>query len=151
MSPGAPHDSLAPAVLDNAAASSRRPRRGSYPTVSSIPLTSAERLSRATSQEPAPKTVLYLAYGSNMAASTFLGMRGIRPLSQVNVSVASLRLTLDLRGVPYWEPCFANVGFRDPPEKPASNGGKAGDRWDGRLMGVVYEVMLKDWRTIMRT
>ncbi|PFH63437.1 hypothetical protein XA68_10028 [Ophiocordyceps unilateralis] len=80
-----------------------------------------------------------------MAAATFLGMRGIRPLSQVNVSVPSLRLTFGLRGVPYWEPCFANVVFRDPPEKTAS------DDWDGRLMGVVYEVTVSDFGVIMRT
>ncbi|KAM4054473.1 AIG2-like family protein [Hirsutella rhossiliensis] len=160
MSPCPPSDaaeSLAPAALDNAEASSRHPRPGSYPPISTIPSTPPERLalaaeaSGAGSDASAPKTVLYLAYGSNMAASTFLGMRGIRPLSRINVSVSSLRLMFDLRGAPYWEPCFANVGFRDLAKKPASNGRQAEDEWDGRLMGVVYEVTLKDWRKIMQT
>lgn len=158
MSPRPPPDvvkSLAPAALDNVEVTSRNPRSDSYPPISTIPNTSAERLAfaaEASSADPAaPKTVLYLAYGSNMAASTFLGMRGIRPLSRINVSVSSLRLMFDLRGAPYWEPCFANVGFRDAAKQPASNGTRAEDEWDGRLMGVVYEVTLKDWRKIMQT
>ena len=58
------------------------------------------------------KTVLYLAYGSNLAAETFRGKRGIRPISQVNVAVPSLKLTFDLPGIPYAEPCFANTAIR---------------------------------------
>lgn len=157
MSPRPPSESLAPAALDNAEASGRHPRPG-YPSIYTIPWTSSERLALAAdasspdSDPSGPKTVLYLAYGSNMAASTFLGVRGIRPLSKVNVSVSSLRLTFDFRGAPYWEPCFANVGFRDLAETPAAaNARHAEAEWDGRLMGVVYEVTLKDWRTIMRT
>lgn len=60
------------------------------------------------------ETVLYLAYGSNLAAKTFRGMRKIKPLSQVRVLVPELRLTFDLRGVPYAEPCFAGTHYRDP-------------------------------------
>jgi hypothetical protein len=41
--------------------------------------------------------MLYLAYGSNLSNETFRGNRGIKPLSQVNVQVPSLRLTLDYR------------------------------------------------------
>ncbi|KAK3904519.1 hypothetical protein C8A05DRAFT_42420 [Staphylotrichum tortipilum] len=122
-----------------------RPARAPYPAISSIPPTSAERLSEPDvspslfpsepilansfhQDAPAkPKTVLYLAYGSNMCAETFLGMRGIRPLSQVNVSAPSLDLTFDLPGIPYREPCFANTALRkipgakppfDPPKFP---------------------------------
>lgn len=62
----------------------------------------------------AEETVLYLAYGSNMAEKTFRGMRGIKPLSNINVLVPELRLTFDLPGVPYIEPCFAGTQFRDP-------------------------------------
>ncbi|RDA94696.1 hypothetical protein CP533_6798 [Ophiocordyceps camponoti-saundersi (nom. inval.)] len=116
-----------------------------------VPRTSPQRLSQSASPDPSrpdPRTVLYLAYGSNMAAATFLGMRGIRPLSQVTVSVPDLRLTFGLRGVPYWEPCFANVDFRGLPEKDY---GQASGEWDGRLMGVVYEVTLSDFGVIMRT
>lgn len=123
-----------------------------------IPQTSPERLAaeaadRQGADEGAkPDTILYLAYGSNMAAQTFQGMRGIRPLSQVNVSVPTLRLTFDLPGIPYREPCFANVDFRKMPEKPILPTPPLPlPEWDGGLMGVVYEVTKSDYRDIMRT
>lgn len=56
--------------------------------------------------------IYYLAYGSNLSKETFLGRRGIKPLSAINVVVPSLRLTFDLPGIPYSEPCFANSGRR---------------------------------------
>ncbi|KAJ6179722.1 hypothetical protein N7519_010183 [Penicillium mononematosum] len=64
------------------------------------------------------ETVLYLAYGSNLASKTFRGVRGIKPLSQICVLVPELRLTFDLPGVPYAEPCFAGTQYRDvsPPD-----------------------------------
>lgn len=110
-----------------------------YPPISSIPRTSPDRLQRATpkgppvdhipSSSPAANdylydhtasvpTVLYLAYGSNLCAQTFLGQRGIRPVSAVNVSAPSLRLTFDLPGIPYKEPCFANTALRKVPKHP---------------------------------
>lgn len=60
------------------------------------------------------ETVLYLAYGSNLAEKTFRGMRKIEPLSQIPVLVPELRLTFDLPGLPYAEPCFAGTQYRDP-------------------------------------
>lgn len=114
----------------------RSPPPHEYPPVSSIPQTSDERLDAATaaklsddhrvlrSSSPiaapylATETVLYLAYGSNLCAQTFLGQRGIRPLSAVNVSVPTLRLTFDLPGIAYKEPCFANVAPRKIPTPP---------------------------------
>lgn len=95
----------------------------------------------------APDTVLYLAYGSNMCAQTFLGMRKIKPLSQTNVYVPSLRLTFNLPGIAYMEPCFANVDYRET-DKPSEH---PEERWDGCVVGVVYEVTKADWRNIMRT
>lgn len=110
-----------------------------YPPISSIRRTSPDRLQRATPKElPADHipssspsandylydhtasvpTVLYLAYGSNLCAETFLGRRGIRPVSAINVSAPSLRLTFDLPGVPYQEPCFANTAVRKIPKHP---------------------------------
>ncbi|KAG8156852.1 hypothetical protein KVR01_013265 [Diaporthe batatas] len=110
-----------------------------YPPISSIPRTSPDRLQRATPKEPpvdhlpslspsandylydhtaSVPTVLYLAYGSNLCAQTFLGQRGIRPVSAVNVSAPSLRLTFDLPGIPYKEPCFANTAVRKIPKHP---------------------------------
>lgn len=105
-----------------------------YPPISSIPRTSPSRLSHPSANPapfptnpipcttltgPAPpKSVLYLAYGSNLSAETFLGVRKIRPISQVNVSCPSLRLTFDLPGIPYQEPCFANTALRKLPELP---------------------------------
>lgn len=150
--------SAASAALDKADVSSRQLPEGSYPLVSSIPKTTPERLldaaEDANPEESTADTVLYLAYGSNMCAKTFLGVRGIRPLSQVNVSAPSIRLTFDLPGVPYREPCFANVGFRNVPEKKREQQGESVHQdmeWDGGLIGVVYEVSQQDYRTILRT
>ncbi|KAL1793324.1 hypothetical protein ACET3X_008306 [Alternaria dauci] len=92
------------------------------------------------------KTVLYLAYGSNLCNETFRGVRGIRPLSQVNVLVPSLRLTFDLPGIPYKEPCFANTALREPVAPDYNK-----DRWHKGLVGVVYEVTLSDYAHIIAT
>jgi hypothetical protein len=103
------------------------------------------------------KTVLYLAYGSNLSAETFLGKRGIRPLSQVNVVVPSLKLTFDLPGVPYKEPCFANTRYITPsdPRHDATSSPRSydyhKDRWQKGLVGVVYEVTLPDYAHIIAT
>jgi hypothetical protein len=102
------------------------------------------------------KTVLYLAYGSNLCNETFRGVRGIRPLSQVNVLVPSLRLTFDLPGIPYSEPCFANTARRNPDAPPAAGGRLREadyhkDRWHKGLVGVVYEVTLSDYAHIIAT
>lgn len=145
------------AALDKVEVTETHPAKGTYPPMSWIPETSAEKLA-ATAEDTladattSDKTVLYLAYGSNLSAETFLGMRKIRPLSHVNAYVPSLRLTFSLPGFPYREPCFANVDYKQLPEKP-----KLPDplhpptEWDGSLVGVVYEVTPADWRNIMRT
>lgn len=65
--------------------------------------------------EEQEKTVLYLAYGSNLSAEVFRGRRGIKPISQVNVYAPELSLTFDLAGIPYFEPCFAGTQYRNPP------------------------------------
>ncbi|KAB5522814.1 hypothetical protein GE09DRAFT_1043804 [Coniochaeta sp. 2T2.1] len=151
----------------------------SYPPISSIPRTPAS----PTSLPPpppstAPTSILYLAYGSNLSAKTFLGTRGIRPLSQINVSAPSLRLVFDLPGLPYVEPCFANTAIRkipklplpEPPKLPpgypqphppttSSPGQDAGSdnrmpgdaHWDKGLIGVVYEVTPQDYAKIIAT
>lgn len=148
-----------------------------------IPTTSIERLAQAAVEPevrttslaatptekqggdaPASKTILYLAYGSNMCAETFLVRRKVRPVSQVCVSVPTLELSFDLAGIPYEEPCFANVRPRKLPEKPklpvpsppiptppVSSSDAAADDWDGSLMGVVYEVTPEDYANILRT
>ena len=108
----------------------------SIPTIEKSPSTSAE------------KTILYLAYGSNLSAETFKGNRGIRPLSAVNVHVPSLDLTFDLPGIPYQEPCFANTRYR---KTPPSKNDYHKDRWHKGLIGVVYEVTPEDYRTIIAT
>ncbi|WPH03791.1 Hypothetical protein R9X50_00667400 [Acrodontium crateriforme] len=112
------------------------------------------------------KTVLYLAYGSNLCKKTFQGTRGIKPLSQINVQVPSLRLTFDLPGIAYTEPCFANSGTRDPDhdtpsarqpveETPLLSEPKRGpyrkDAWHKGLIGVVYEVTSEDYAHIIAT
>lgn len=124
------------------------------------------------------QTVLYLAYGSNMASSTFLGQRGIKPLSQIPVLVPELRLTFDLPGIPYAEPCFAATRVREPAPLPeeenadetesmdgeilsekasllqterAQNSDYHEHRWHKPLVGVVYEVTLADYAKIIAT
>ncbi|BCR84467.1 uncharacterized protein ACHE_11869S [Aspergillus chevalieri] len=124
--------------------------------------------------QPSPdQTVLYLAYGSNMASKTFLGNRGIKPISLINVYVPELRLTFDLAGVPYREPCFASTRYRlghgpsgntdnynyamvekDMSEKaPLWRQGYDDERnaWHKPLIGVVYEITLKDYAWIIAT
>lgn len=120
-----------------------------------IPKTSKERreASQGDSSLADPEeTVLYLGYGSNLAAETFLGKRGIRPLSQVNVVVPSIHLTFDLPGIPYSEPCFGNCGYRFPEEKPSpSHPPYHKNAWKKGLVGVVYEVTQKDYAHIIAT
>ncbi|KAL4916082.1 hypothetical protein BDW62DRAFT_111088 [Aspergillus aurantiobrunneus] len=120
----------------------------------------------ADSALSAQNSVLYLAYGSNLASKTFLGMRGIKPLSQLNVVVPELRLTFDLPGLPYIEPCFAGTHFRsnpttydkasdapNPSEKHSLLQGRDSDqdRYQGPVVGVVYEVTLTDYAKIIAT
>ncbi|KAF9730674.1 hypothetical protein PMIN06_004167 [Paraphaeosphaeria minitans] len=95
------------------------------------------------------KTVLYLAYGSNLCKETFREKRGINPLSQINVLVPSLRLTFDLPGVPYIEPCFGNSAMRDPDATDSEDYHK--DRWKKGLVGCVYEVTPSDYAHIIAT
>lgn len=121
-------------------------------------------------EAPKPvETVLYLAYGSNLCAETFLGRRGIRPISQINVVVPSLKLTFDLPGFPYSEPCFANTARRDPnnptntgtssitSEKtpllssPSNAQGYHKDRWHKGLVGVLYELTPSDYAHVIET
>ncbi|TEA10474.1 Gamma-glutamyl cyclotransferase gliK [Colletotrichum sidae] len=150
------------------ALSSRKP----HPSVSSIPRTSPARLAAAAAS-PSPttateSTVLYLAYGSNLSSETFLGARGIRPISQINVSAPSLSLVFDLPGLPYREPTFANTALRkvpnlpdpsDPPKippipplpHPPSSTYDKTRGWSKGLIGVVYEVTPSDYATIIAT
>ncbi|ODM15337.1 hypothetical protein SI65_09278 [Aspergillus cristatus] len=124
-------------------------------------------LENGTQQSP-EQTVLYLAYGSNMASKTFLGNRGIKPISLINVYVPELRLTFDLAGVPYQEPCFASTRYR-PGHGSSGNTDKVEEdmcekallwrqgyddernAWHKPLIGVVYEVTLKDYAWIIAT
>ena len=102
------------------------------------------------------ETVLYLGYASNLSAETFLGRRGIRPLSKINVVVPDIALTFDLPGIPYSEPCFGNVRYRDVSQKRSEEGQSAvpdyhKSRWKKGLVGVVYEVTKADYAHIIAT
>ncbi len=126
-----------------------------------------DEVSGGRSDSKAPDTILYLAYGSNLCAKTFRGRRGIKPLAEINVLVPDLKLTFDLPGMPYTEPCFANVAWKN-----GSHQGRVGptedvestpllpsdeepeyrkDRWTKGLVGVVYEVTKADFATIIVT
>lgn len=129
----------------------------------------------------APRTVFYLAYGSNLCRETFQGRRGIKPISAVNVVVPELVMTFDLAGIPYTEPCFANTRYRTSnptitlstpvlpsvadekhPQYPASTTlidpltpdlqkKYHNPYWPKGLVGVVYEVTLGDFAHIIAT
>ncbi|GAW14539.1 hypothetical protein ANO14919_039420 [Xylariales sp. No.14919] len=146
----------------------RAPPPKSYPPISSIPKTSPERLALASADNsPASaKTILYLAYGSNLCAETFLGFRGIRPISQINVSAPAFDLSFDLPGIPYNEPCFANTRprkipkppipgkppkFPPPPPPPPYSASSSRPTWSKGVYGVVYEVTPEDYATIIKT
>ncbi|TGJ81033.1 hypothetical protein E0Z10_g7730 [Xylaria hypoxylon] len=130
----------------------RAPTPKSYPPVSSIPKTSPERLALASAENPSAdtKTILYLAYGSNLCAQTFLGFRGIRPISQINVSAPVFELCFDLPGIPYNEPCFANTRPRKIP-KPPIPGYPPDIPPAAGVYGVVYEVTPEDYAKIIKT
>ncbi|KAI0843089.1 hypothetical protein F5Y06DRAFT_256880 [Hypoxylon sp. FL0890] len=98
----------------------RNPWPQFHPPVPTIPRTSPERLALASPDSPddaSASTVLYLAYGSNLS-SAVLKRRDVKPVSQINVSAPGLDLAFDLPGLPYWEPCFANVTPRKIPKPP---------------------------------
>lgn len=136
-----------------------------------------EILRKAAGRE---NTVFYLAYGSNLSSKTFLGKRGIKPLSQIAVLVPGLRLTFNLPGVPYAEPCFATTQFRNPKSLKEQESDREYDTasdteeylsekaplvtkirerrthasahcWNKPLIGVVYEVTLTDYAKIIAT
>lgn len=113
----------------------------------------SEEIARLGTSDSGDDTVLYLAYGSNLSAETFLGKRGIKPLSQVNIVAPSIALTFDLPGLPYTEPCFANSRYRDDttsdPSKPRPPYHK--NAWKKGLVGVVYEVTKQDYAHIIAT
>ena len=122
------------------------------------------------SNDPAEPTVFYLAYGSNLSASTFLGRRGIRPLSSLPVYVPGYILVFNLPGIPYWEPCFANLKkltddskshvpdlgsdvseIMTRIEETGKDEAKDKEMWANSLIGVVYEVTMSDYARIIET
>jgi hypothetical protein len=113
----------------------------------------AEQISDQTEED----TVLYLAYGSNLAASTFLGQRGIKPISAINVRVPELELAFNLPGLPYQEPCFANTRYLSPTTPSPSlellfdDENDDDPTWEKGLIGVVYEVTPTDFAKIIAT
>lgn len=130
---------------------------------------------KAAPAEPKSETVLYLAYGSNLSSKTFRGTRNIHPLSSINVHVPSLTLTFDLPGVPYLEPCFGNVRWRDSESESSSSStpslldsqelevesedkdtqnqkeDKNNNKWTQGLVGVLYELTPSDYAIVIAT
>jgi hypothetical protein len=100
------------------------------------------------------RSVLYLAYGSNLCYETFQGRRGVKPIAQVNVVVPELRMTFNLPGIPYTEPCFANSAWRHTEgseSKETQGKDYHKDRWTKGMVGVVYEVTPSDYAHIIAT
>lgn len=138
-----------------------RKQQGVLSNASLLPNITAERRHQSLLEKDPSPTFLYLAYGSNLSNETFRGNRGIKPLSQMNVQIPELRLTFDLPGIAYAEPCFANTARRDPEKDIAEqlsekDEGEQGndyhkDRWHKGLIGVVYEVTATDYAHIIAT
>ncbi len=108
--------------------------------------------------------VWYLAYGSNLSSSVFKGRRGIVPLDAKNVFVKGVEVTLDLPGLPYLEPRFANCRLvdeavhipvgqasADAKRKEAHEVSRAANPWTGGMLGVAYLVTPKDFAKILKT
>jgi hypothetical protein len=142
------------------------PWQSPHPAAPSPQVSSESPVALPNSQDEHPeKTIFYLAYGSNLSSETFLGVRGIKPLSQQNVHCPALTLTFDLPGIPYIEPCFANTRYSDPsassPSAPASSFSLPPPsytlseyhkvRWTKGLVGVAYEVTYRDYLHIIAT
>lgn len=150
-------------------------------TCSPQPVTSPEKKPiplRNDSSEPTKgsDSVFYLAYGSNMQDETFLGRRGIRPLSQVNVLVPGVTMTFDMAAIPYLEPCVAGAQFTsdldaaaagreadanavdlekapllDGYSSSSSHWSSSAPRWTKPMVGVVYELTPKDYERVIVT
>ncbi|KAI8894613.1 hypothetical protein BC833DRAFT_530397, partial [Globomyces pollinis-pini] len=54
--------------------------------------------------------VWYLAYGSNMNEMVLSGRRSVYPSKSIEVVVPGYYLNFNLKGFPYFEPCFASIG-----------------------------------------
>jgi len=136
-----------------------------------LPTTSLKRRRESLVENPIAEksqadTVLYLAYGSNLCDRVFLGRRGIKPLSAINVQVPGLRLTFDLPGIPYREPCFANSARRKIPglwnEQKSEDHDESrpllweeksptSTAWQKGMIGTVYELTKVDYAMIVAT
>lgn len=92
----------------------------------------------------------YLGYGSNMSEQSFLKRRGIKPLRSLTVYAPSIALEMDLQGVPWVEPRFANVRLLAEEEQSQwdENSPKP---WGNGLVGVAYLVTLDDMAKIFAT
>jgi hypothetical protein len=139
---------------------------------SRIPITSKQRQTQSLHDSPIDisqglhlesQTVLYLAYGSNLSDKKFLGDRGIRPVSSINVQVPELCMTFNLAGIPYIEPCFANSAYRrddgsaiiDALDEKTSlmttTREYRKDQWKKPMIGVVYELTTRDYAKVLST
>ena len=92
----------------------------------------------------------YLGYGSNMCEQSFLKRRGIRPLRSLVVYAASISLEMNLPGVPWAEPRFANVGLLSNEEQTPWDENSSRP-WGKGLVGVAYLVTLDDMAKIFAT
>jgi len=91
------------------------------------------------SSHSSPKTINYLAYGSNLTSAVITDSRHIHPLEITPVRVPSLTLTFTLAGLPYLEPCFANVRPRRLPSPPPLA------QQEKELVGVIYKLTEEDY------
>lgn len=111
-----------------------------------------KNLVKSEMAKSAVKTVLYLAYGSNLCAETFRNVRGITPIAEIAVLVPELRLMFDIPGMPYIEPCFSSSRYcdkeNDEDEHKISHYHHG---WRKPVIGVVYEVTISDYVKILAT
>lgn len=88
-----------------------------------------------------PETLWYFAYGSNMSSAKFTGSRGIVPIDAARVRVPHWELSMEIPGLPYSEPAFSSIKFREPARAENANGPD--------VVGVAYLITAEQYRHVI--
>ena len=106
------------------------------------------------------KTYNYFAFGSNMASSTMINLRGITPLASTAAALPGHELRFNIPGMPGVEPSSAavepvstsnNVRLRTGLAPDVPGAGSSGIRNDRIVHGVLYKLTEEDFAAICST
>lgn len=92
--------------------------------------------------------IWYFAYGSNMNSKTLTGQRKVDPAESVAAVLPNYKLTFQMPGIPYREPCFASVSPSSSSPKPTS---KNGNTFEFEVHGVAHKLTYAQWQTVLAT